>query len=604
MKFVRNSNSYTRLLETLCEAIHSNKWDKVTAKSAGSKTILGTNWRRIPNAAAFSIHPGRYSKIWQEILGVLRRTSTQVHFLKAGNRGMNRYIEHQLLRLRKLKSNPLAYFRIARWLAINSKSFRVSAIHHVFPLWYRNMKIQQVKSINTKCTKLMKQWWVEDLSSPYPTEQQMSFKRHYIEKSTDEWRPLGVPQPQWRLFLHIFSNFLYMYLEDHFLPTQHGFIPGRGTMTAWKQFFQLKLYNYKYIYEIDLRKCFDKLNHYYIAKNLTALGVPKDVIYLIHRINKSNAKFPAWLKNDENDLSDTQNVLGKSPSITEIVSVPMYGDDGAIQSFKFHQFRKIGVAQGSNTGPLLTALSLRDFFAQCLSLSYADDALFFSNEPIHLVIPKGSGIELNEAKSGYVKYNGKWLKPFKFLGLQFDGRVLSARTRKGSTLVLSDQLSQASSAVENLESLSSPLMSPGNTLFKLEKALHEKWSWESLMKNKMGYIMSSLYNNTWNLKKQDQDFTLKFSKGTWTDIYVSKSFIRWEDITISNLPAFASESLFNIISGKSGVMNFSKYIEINKEEKITQKWVDKTAKAWEGRNRKKYFAIRNYYKRKLLGPSQ
>lgn len=72
----------------------------------------------------------------------------------------------------------------------------------------------------------------------------------------------------------MYSNFLYIFLEDHFLETQHGFIPGRGTMTAWKQFFERKLYNYKYIMEIDLKKCFDQINHNYLMNRLLEGGVP------------------------------------------------------------------------------------------------------------------------------------------------------------------------------------------------------------------------------------------------------------------------------------------------------------------------------------------
>lgn len=39
-------------------------------------------------------------------------------------------------------------------------------------------------------------------------------------------------------------------------------------------------------------------------------------------------------------------------------------------------------------------------------------------------------------KSGWVKYDGKWLKPLKFLGMQYNGETntFSAQTRKGATL--------------------------------------------------------------------------------------------------------------------------------------------------------------------------
>lgn len=49
---------------------------------------------------------------------------------------------------------------------------------------------------------------------------------------------------------------------------------------------------------------------------------------------------------------------------------------------------------------------------------------------------KMASIEFNKEKSGFVKQDGKWLKPLKFLGLTYDGErdVLHASTRGGATL--------------------------------------------------------------------------------------------------------------------------------------------------------------------------
>lgn len=648
----------SRLLDTLREVIKSGRWDKVTAKSAGSKTIANTNWRRIPNAAQFSIHLDKYSDIWQKILGVSRRTSTQMEIVKGRNSGMNRYIDHQISRLRKLKQNPDAYFRIAFWLMLHSKSFRVSAIHHVFPLWYRNKKLSQIKSINTKTTRIIKTQWKEMMSeftnSDYPTPRlAIQLKRVYIEKEKKgEWRPLGVPQPQWRLFLHMFANFLYIFLEHHFLDSQHGFIPGRGTMSAWSQFFKKKLYNYKYIYEIDLKKCFDSLTHIFIEVRLAEGKVPAPVRHLVNRLNKSSPKFPDEEKLDESrhksnlvkmymnqyephtiklvnstrttDQAKTeflfQRLLLYRPELHSKVYPNLYAKyyprtnpvvpdakdmitpSGHWVGLLKRDFTEEGTPQGSAMGPLLAAFCLIPFFNQLTSLSYADDGLFFSNQPITLEIMALTGIKLNEEKSGYVKYDGKWLKPFKFLGLQFDGTTLAARTRKGSKLILSHTIAGCLSAIDNLENLSDQWVSPGNRLHIIENKLnHIQESWRNLMGSKyMGYIMSRLYNNSWDLGHIEQDFTLRFSKDSWTDIYPSKMLIRWEEIKINNISTFASESLAHILAGKSGIVDFDKYI-IFKKLKSAQRISDKLAKAWETKDRKKFFAIKNYYKKRSLG---
>lgn len=43
-----------------------------------------------------------------------------------------------------------------------------------------------------------------------------------------------------------------------------------------------------------------------------------------------------------------------------------------------------GVPQGSNLGPTLAILVLKEFLQQQESLSYADDGLFFSNQPFEI----------------------------------------------------------------------------------------------------------------------------------------------------------------------------------------------------------------------------
>jgi hypothetical protein len=74
-----------------------------------------------------------------------------------------------------------------------------------------------------------------------------------------------------------------------------------------------------------------------------------------------------------------------------------------------------------------------------VTVQYADDGLIASDEPqtLHLDnYTKGWGIEDAEDKSGFVKKDGKWLKPLKFLGMEYDGNTdtFRAKTRNGATL--------------------------------------------------------------------------------------------------------------------------------------------------------------------------
>jgi hypothetical protein len=145
----------------------------------------------------------------------------------------------------------------------HSVSFRVSAINKVFHNWYKLMPLSFVININQKADKIIRKG-IDDLE----------FKRVYIPKDPNlfrevkdkarynelggKWRPLGVPKHAWRLVLHMWNNFLTMFLNEYLGDNQHAYRPRRGALTAWKDVFS-KIDKYDYIYEIDLKQCFPSI---------------------------------------------------------------------------------------------------------------------------------------------------------------------------------------------------------------------------------------------------------------------------------------------------------------------------------------------------------
>jgi len=115
-------------------------------------------------------------------------------------------------------------------------------------------------------------------------------------------------------------------------------------------------------------------------------------------------------------------------------------EEGRREREALEQLQKGGLPQGAATSPLLTIFNKNYTVLGLLDhIMYADDGLLI--DVIEDLDPRElnneeHGIEVNLEKSGWVKKDGKWLKPLKFLGLIYDGETLRGSTRKGSKLTI------------------------------------------------------------------------------------------------------------------------------------------------------------------------
>jgi hypothetical protein len=102
-----------------------------------------------------------------------------------------------------------------------------------------------------------------------------------------------------------------------------------------------------------------------------------------------------------------------------------------------------GLPQGAPTSPFLSVLTEDALVSRALPphvkrVAYADDGILYSDRDFSVEVTEAmerSGIEYSPEKSRWVKREGRWVHPLKFLGLVWDGEVLSAATRNGSKLI-------------------------------------------------------------------------------------------------------------------------------------------------------------------------
>jgi len=535
--------------------------------------ILDTSWTRIPNCKEFKISLNGLDYDWIAV-DIKKKLKPTIKITPHVNNNMNKYMTYQMKRLDNLRLvDPNKYWMIAFLLMKNSVAFRVSAINHVFTNWYKILPFWWILKVNRKATALIE-----------TQSHKLRYVRHYIPKpGSDSFRPLGVPDPEWRLVLHMVNNFLYTFIKDQLLESQHGFIPRRGTLTAWKEIVN-KVLDADYIYECDLKQFFPSIHVDYISNALLTSGMPEGIVRWIENINSNQPVLPDVRKLDESKhdrvLKEQQDwwdgVLNLDAGYTEWGTF----EPDRVLTLNKQSGHLVGVPQGSPTSPLLSILALKAFLTQQVSpkevfgvinvrrkedemsnrswsvrtdiksVSYADDPIFYSNRPFEIADQSHWGICINEAKSGWVKVAGEWKKNLKFLGLEYDYKTKNflANTRKGSRLMMATTFGDI---------LASEVLSR-----KLDAEIGHKYgTWRHIFESRIvGFLIARLYQGSWKSDEIEQDFRLHFSNNSWLSSVWSKSvkdkniWGNFDKVTaffkrynVFNSSSYASESLYQTL---------------------------------------------------------
>lgn len=176
---------------------------------------------------------------------------------------LNRYNEYMWRKLHDSRSNPKAFWFYASFLLTRSTTYLISNIRKIHPTWYKSLTLKYIQQLIRKHQNL--------------NLNKFNFKRVNIPKPDGNVRPLGVPEPAWRVYQTGLNKIVLIFLSSYMHPSQHGFIPERGTDTAWKEINEEVLKSL-YIYEIDLDKFFDRINLDYLKEFLVSLQFPKHII--------------------------------------------------------------------------------------------------------------------------------------------------------------------------------------------------------------------------------------------------------------------------------------------------------------------------------------
>lgn len=239
-------------------------------------------WHVLPNIRKFGITLMPYDWLLS-LFGMLKKYESTKEFWVWRNSNANRYIDYMFKRLRKeveLKEYHRA--RKTLWRLMNSEAYQISALNHVLRNWHRHLKWVNVKRTLLKVRKLCKEQATE-----------IKFARVYIPKDENDptkgYRPLGVPTWEWRIYLHMYNNLITQWRLVTEGENQHGYLPKRGVITAWKRVAEL-LTDMPNVYEADFKGFFDSIDIKGLTDVLWSIGLPALEAAHIEALNRSLPK--------------------------------------------------------------------------------------------------------------------------------------------------------------------------------------------------------------------------------------------------------------------------------------------------------------------------
>lgn len=383
---------------------------------------------------------------------------------------LNDYLSKQLRRLRKHAKDPKRFWPLASLLLRRSKALRMLALRNVIPNWYKDRELKEVLKALKRLNRL-----ADRGATRYV------IREKEIPKADGSTRKISIAPVEWRMYAWMMNLLLHLYFENKLSEHQHGHRKGKGTLTCWRDILTNAI-GKRFIYEFDLAKFHDSIQTEFLANSLDKAGVPLE-----------------WVR----------RLIGLQFARVKDEGVGM-------------RYQEVGVPQGLNTSSLLGMIALEASGVYRIPgvtyIGYADDGILASDEPNADKKLKAqldstyTGIYVNDKKSGWLKVDGRWLRPLKLVGLLFDGKDLFASTRSGKTMRMHWTAKEPTRALNQIAKLGR---------LKVKDSPNEVLTWVTGWEH-LGLLM----NRVWRGKDGERR-GLNWCTDSWMDLMV-KSKVRME----------------------------------------------------------------------------
>lgn len=352
----------------------------------------------------------------------------------------NKYLNKQYRRLAELlrKGDIIGYSCLFYLLMKRSDLFLLAIFVRKLPFYATNYSVNKVYHLKKEIRKLLTD-----------EKNQLKIKRIFLEEfnsdgSFKKFRPLGVPDVRWRVILAMYEMYLVNLYAADWKPNQYACMPKKGVVDAWIAILS-ELDDKKNIVGVDLAKFFDTVFLDSVRTCLWLKQIPDRILDNLSKINERTAQV---FDEDREKERDRLKALNKEAPIEldERIRVkPRYEKDRS---------KRASLPQGANTSPFLACLVLgRTGALDIKSASvyqYVDDAVLIGESDTKTMIKEYkenlltlvTGITLSEKKTEIIRENGKWIKPLKFLGCEYDGETFRAHTRSNGVYEVKDASSR------------------------------------------------------------------------------------------------------------------------------------------------------------------